>query len=92
MKVLPDTPASDAGLRRNDVVIEMRGRAIRTADEAKQVVDESSVGDVLTLKVSPVGYSTLYLNPPPLTIRFIPVLNTSRGLAAGARNVVHVCA
>lgn len=30
----------------------MRGRAVRTADEAKQVVDESSVGDVLTLKVS----------------------------------------
>ncbi|CAM9987141.1 unnamed protein product, partial [Ectocarpus fasciculatus] len=51
MKVLPGTPAADAGLRRHDVVIEMRGRAIRTADEAKQVVDESSVGDVLTLKV-----------------------------------------
>ncbi|CAM9785943.1 unnamed protein product, partial [Hapterophycus canaliculatus] len=51
MKVLPDTPAASAGLRRHDVVIEMRGRAVRTADEAKQVVDESSVGDVLTLKV-----------------------------------------
>ncbi|CAM9867084.1 unnamed protein product, partial [Scytosiphon promiscuus] len=51
MKVLPDTPAAKAGLRRHDVVIEMRGRAVRTADEAKQVVDESSVGDVLTLKV-----------------------------------------
>lgn len=51
MKVLPNTPAADAGLRRHDVVIEMRGRPIRTADEAKQVVDESSVGDVIALKV-----------------------------------------
>lgn len=51
-QVLPDTPAADAGLRRNDVVTEMRGRRVRTSDEAKQVVDESSVGDVLTLKVS----------------------------------------
>lgn len=51
MKVLPNTPAADAGLRRHDVVIEMRGRPVRTADEAKQVVDESSVGDVITLKV-----------------------------------------
>eukprot|EP00752_Nemacystus_decipiens_P006860 g6162.t1 len=51
MKVLPNTPAADAGLRRHDVVIEMRGRPVRTADEAKQVVDESSVGDIITLKV-----------------------------------------
>lgn len=51
VRVLPDTPAADAGLRRHDVVIEMGGRAVRTADEAKQVVDESSVGDVLSLKV-----------------------------------------
>lgn len=55
MKVLPGTPAADAGLRRHDVVIEMRGRPVRTADEAKQVVDESSVGDVLTLKASRGG-------------------------------------
>lgn len=52
MRVLPDTPAADAGLRRHDVVIEMRGRAVHTADEAKQVVDESNVGDILTLKVT----------------------------------------
>lgn len=51
MRVLPGTPAADAGLRRHDVVIEMRGRPVRTADEAKQVVDESNVGDILTLKV-----------------------------------------
>lgn len=51
MRVLPNTPASEAGLRRHDVVIEMKGKAVRTADEAKQVVDESMVGDVLTVKV-----------------------------------------
>lgn len=51
VRVLPDTPAADAGLRRHDVVVEMGGRAVHTADEAKQVVDESSVGDVLSLKV-----------------------------------------
>ena len=53
MMVVPDTPAADAGLRRHDVVIEMSGKEVRTADEAKLVVDESSVGDILTLKVRP---------------------------------------
>lgn len=51
MRVLPNTPASEAGLRRHDVVIEMKGKTVRTADEAKQVVDESMVGDVLIVKV-----------------------------------------
>lgn len=52
MRILPNTPAADAGLRRHDVVIEMGGRPIRTAEEAKLVVDESGVGDVLTVKVN----------------------------------------
>lgn len=52
MMVVPDTPAADAGLRRHDVVIEMGGKEVRTADEAKLVVDESSVGDILSLKVN----------------------------------------
>lgn len=51
MLVLPDTPAADAGLRRHDVVIEMNGRRVLTADDAKQMVDESSVGDILAVKV-----------------------------------------
>lgn len=51
MRVLPDTPAADAGLRRHDVVIEMNGKRVLTADDAKQMVDDSNVGDFLAVKV-----------------------------------------
>lgn len=55
MRVLPNTPASDAGLRRHDVVFEMNGRRVLTADDAKQMVDESRVGDLLEVKVGLTG-------------------------------------
>ncbi|CAM9606165.1 unnamed protein product, partial [Discosporangium mesarthrocarpum] len=51
VRVLPGTPAADAGLRRHDVVIEMGGRRVRTADDAKMVVDESGVGEIIAVKV-----------------------------------------
>lgn len=51
VRVLPETPAADAGLRPHDVVIEMGGRRVLSADEAKQIVEASNVGDVLPVKV-----------------------------------------
>lgn len=51
IRVVPNTPAADAGLRRGDVVLEIDGEAIASADVLQRRVEESTVGQTLQLKV-----------------------------------------
>ncbi|CAM9624137.1 unnamed protein product [Chrysoparadoxa australica] len=51
VRVFPTTPAAEGGLRRGDVVLEMQGHRVRTAEDAQQIVDESGVGEVIAVKV-----------------------------------------
>jgi S1-C subfamily serine protease len=51
MRVLEKTPASECGLRRFDVVIEMNGERVANASEAQAVVDAARVGDDMELKI-----------------------------------------
>jgi len=51
IRVVPNTPAADAGLRRGDVVLEIDGVAIASADVLQRRVEESAVGQTLKLKV-----------------------------------------
>ncbi|KAG5186673.1 trypsin-like cysteine/serine peptidase domain-containing protein [Tribonema minus] len=53
--VLPSTPAYDAGLRRFDVVIEMKGARIKNAGDIVSQVDECMVGENVPLKVLRAG-------------------------------------
>mmetsp|Transcript_29498 Transcript_29498/g.85354 ORF Transcript_29498/g.85354 Transcript_29498/m.85354 type:complete len:419 (-) Transcript_29498:890-2146(-) len=50
-RVLPDTPASRGGLRRFDILVEVDGEKIRSAEEIVQVVDRTPVGQVLQFKL-----------------------------------------
>jgi len=49
--VMRDTPAERAGLRRGDVIVEIDGKPITTADQLQKMVDRSGVGKVLRVKL-----------------------------------------
>lgn len=50
IQVLPNTPAA-ASLRPGDVIIEIKGQMITSAEQLQQVIDKSQVGQVVQLKV-----------------------------------------
>ncbi len=51
IRVMENTPAAKAGLRRGDVVIEVNGAAIANADDLQLKVENTRVGDNLDLKI-----------------------------------------
>ena len=51
VQVIPNSPAAAAGLRRGDVVVEIDGRSVTTADQLQRIVENSGVNQVLQIKV-----------------------------------------
>ncbi|MDX2232598.1 MAG: HhoA/HhoB/HtrA family serine endopeptidase [Leptolyngbyaceae cyanobacterium bins.349] len=51
VRVLQNTPAERAGLRRGDVITEIDGQAVSTAEQLQRVVENSQVGQTLKLQV-----------------------------------------
>jgi len=49
VRVLPNTPASEAGLRRGDVITEIAGVRVQKADQLQTRVDQVKVGDALQM-------------------------------------------
>lgn len=50
-QVLPNTPAASAGMRRGDVVTEINGQGVITADQLQRVVESSGVNQALKIQV-----------------------------------------
>ncbi len=51
VQVLPNTSAATAGLHRGDVVLEINGQSITSADQLQRIVENSGVEQVLQIKV-----------------------------------------
>ncbi|NJM96471.1 MAG: PDZ domain-containing protein [Phormidesmis sp. RL_2_1] len=47
IRVLPNTPAAEAGLRRGDVITEVAGMRVKKADQLQSRIDQVKVGELL---------------------------------------------
>jgi len=64
VQVMPNSPAAAAGLRRGDVIIEVSGKAIATAEALQDAVEDSRIGQPLRLEIRR-GERTLELTVCP---------------------------
>jgi len=51
VQVMPSSPAAAAGLRRGDVIVEINGKLVTTAEQLQVAVENSRVGQPLRFKV-----------------------------------------
>ncbi|MBD2412546.1 serine protease [Nostoc calcicola FACHB-389] len=51
MQVVPNSPAASAGIRRGDIIVQVDGKAITSAEQLQNLVEDSRLGQVLQVKV-----------------------------------------
>ncbi|WP_373529686.1 HhoA/HhoB/HtrA family serine endopeptidase [Nostoc sp.] len=51
MRVVPNSPAASAGVRRGDVIVQIDGKPITSAEQLQNVVEDSRLGQALQLKL-----------------------------------------
>ena len=61
VRVLPNTPAAAAGLRRGDVIVKISGRPVTRADQLQSQIDRVSVGEALEVTLKRGDHTQLFL-------------------------------
>jgi Do/DeqQ family serine protease len=51
MRVVPNSPAASAGIRRGDVIVQIDGEPITSAEQLQNIVEDTRIGQVLQVKV-----------------------------------------
>jgi S1-C subfamily serine protease len=51
MRVVRNSPAATAGIRRGDVIVQIDNKPITTAEQLQSVVEDSTLGQALQIKV-----------------------------------------
>jgi len=59
VRVLPKTPAAAAGIRRGDVILQIDGKPVTTAEQLQNLVENSRLGQTLQIKVQRGNQSVL---------------------------------
>jgi Do/DeqQ family serine protease len=70
IRVMPNSPAAQAGLREGDVIVAVEGQAVRESAAVQQAVERSSVGQNLSLTLRRGGrQQTLTVRPGNLPVQ-----------------------
>lgn len=70
VKVMPNSPAAKAGLRAGDVIHQINGQAVKSADAVQQAVENSSVGQQMQLGLHRNGQNiSLAIRPEALAVK-----------------------
>jgi S1-C subfamily serine protease len=51
MRVVPNSPAATAGIRRGDAIVQINNKDITSAEQLQAVVEDSQLGEVLQVKI-----------------------------------------
>jgi S1-C subfamily serine protease len=51
IRVIPNSPAATAGVRRGDVIVQVDGKPITSAEQLQNIVEDTRLGQVLQVKV-----------------------------------------
>jgi S1-C subfamily serine protease len=69
-RVLPNSPAAQAGLRPGDIIQQIGEQAIANAEEVRQLVEQAGVGGQLQVQVRRQGQTLSFtLQPEPLPVQ-----------------------
>jgi S1-C subfamily serine protease len=66
-RVYPKTPAEKGGLRENDIILEIGSQKVRTADDARRLIDLAPVGENVPITVTRGG-NVKVLNVKPVDL------------------------
>ena len=67
VRVVPNSPAAQAGLRPGDVIQKLNNKPVTTKEEVQQLVETSTIGNQLQIEIQRNGQSTqLAIKPAPL--------------------------
>ena len=51
VRVVPESPAAAAGLRRGDVIVQVEGQNVTKAEQLQSLVEDTEVGQALQIKI-----------------------------------------